>query len=147
MVIIKALLWIWQLPQNLLALIIILIQGLCYKVSINGIPIYGHLIGYFNGNNTNADWGVSLGSYILFNSVNIDIVAQHHEYGHTRQSLIFGPLYLIIIGLPSMIMNRMSLYSLLKGSGKFNSNYYNRWPESWADKLGSVSVKNGIRSV
>ncbi|MBQ8791775.1 MAG: hypothetical protein IJZ51_10760 [Ruminiclostridium sp.] len=26
-----------------------------------------------------------------------------HEYGHTVQSLIFGPLYLIVIGLPSII--------------------------------------------
>ncbi len=26
-----------------------------------------------------------------------------HEYGHTVQSLIFGPLYLVIIGLPSIL--------------------------------------------
>ncbi|MBP3921733.1 MAG: hypothetical protein J6D27_02085 [Ruminiclostridium sp.] len=26
-----------------------------------------------------------------------------HEYGHTIQSLIFGPLYLVVIGLPSFI--------------------------------------------
>lgn len=26
-----------------------------------------------------------------------------HEYGHTIQSLVFGPLYLIIIGLPSIL--------------------------------------------
>ena len=26
-----------------------------------------------------------------------------HEYGHTIQSLIFGPLYLVVMGIPSLI--------------------------------------------
>ena len=29
-----------------------------------------------------------------------------HEYGHTIQSLILGPLYLIVIGIPSLLWEK-----------------------------------------
>lgn len=51
-------------------------------------------------------WGLTLGSYI--NSVNL--VADpftnqtfRHEYGHTLQSMLIGPLYLTSVGIPSFI--------------------------------------------
>jgi hypothetical protein len=63
----------------------------------------------------------------------------NHEYGHSLQSLILGPLYLFVIGLPSIIW-----------AGCFNGwrvkhkkSYYWLYCEKWADSLGGVSRKGG----
>ena len=55
-----------------------------------------------------------------------------HEYGHTIQSLILGPLYLIVIGIPS------SLWGFLGGSKRKNQQipYCAFFTESWANRLG-----------
>ena len=128
----KWLLFIWQLPQCLLALVLIGKDKLKFRQSIRNRPIYSGPMNY----------GISLGQYILMGDFDFqpgsDPCVSYHEWGHTRQSLYLGWLYLLIVGLPSIVMNMMSSRSLLHGSGKFNANYYNRWPESWADKLGGV---------
>lgn len=55
-----------------------------------------------------------------------------HEYGHTIQSKYLGPLYLIVIGLPSLIWA-----GCFKNYRKKNNvSYYDFYTESWADKLG-----------
>lgn len=57
-----------------------------------------------------------------------------HEYGHTRQSKMLGPLYLLVIGLPSIIWAGC----FDKYREKNNVSYYSFYTESWADKLGGV---------
>jgi len=55
-----------------------------------------------------------------------------HEYGHTIQSLILGPLYLIVIGIPS------TLWGFL-GSKKRRDEqvpYGAFFTEKWANQLG-----------
>lgn len=47
-------------------------------------------------------FNVSLGCFI-FVVDSYDELLIKHEYGHTLQSLILGPFYLLIIGLPSLI--------------------------------------------
>ncbi|MDR3020222.1 MAG: hypothetical protein LBU66_04890 [Treponema sp.] len=51
-------------------------------------------------------WGVSLGSYIFMDKA-YDETDWHHEFGHSVQSLYFGPLYLPIIGFASAICNNL----------------------------------------
>jgi hypothetical protein len=46
---------------------------------------------------------------------------------------MLGPLYLFIVGIPSVTMNMLTKAKILK-----RENYYKRWPETWADKLGKV---------
>jgi hypothetical protein len=57
---------------------------------------------------------------------------QDHEYGHYKQSLILGPLY-IIIAIIIFSMHILTKLKILK-----IEKYYKRWPEQWADKLGWV---------
>lgn len=58
-----------------------------------------------------------------------------HEYGHTLQSLMLGPLYLIIVGLPSYIWANSKIF---KGMRLEKGVHYSRfWIENWADRLGS----------
>ena len=35
-----------------------------------------------------------------------------HEYGHTIQSLIFGPLYLIVMGIPSTLWGFLPYFQI-----------------------------------
>lgn len=45
---------------------------------------------------------LNLGMFI-FTARPYDLKLIQHEYGHTVQSLILGPIWLFVIGLPSLI--------------------------------------------
>jgi hypothetical protein len=121
-------LWLWQFPQNLLGLFLVT------WLPINTITIYKTSKVYKVNIPT---FGISLGKHIILDE-GYDKQLIEHEYGHCIQSIFFGPLYLLIIGLPSLMMNILSRLSIRFGTGKFNNNYYKRWPETWADKLGGI---------
>ena len=111
-------LYIHQLPQNLLGLLVIL----CTNAFKSKDGSYWVGVGNF---------GVSLGNYIIFgNSYRILQRDIKHEQGHQKQSLYLGWLYLLVIGIPSGIGN------LLNRVIKFD--YYKQPWEHWADKLGGV---------
>ena len=57
-----------------------------------------------------------------------------HEYGHTIQSLILGPLYLPFMALPSALW--CSLPYCKKKRERKGISYYSFFPEKWADRLG-----------
>ena len=111
------LLWIWQLPQNIIGLLVILFTRAKHKKSYDV---------WFT---EKYRFGVSLGNYIIFGQFFYD-VALKHEKGHQKQSLYLGWLYLIIIGLPSFIGN------IIWRIKPFD--YYAQPWERWADKLGGV---------
>lgn len=56
-----------------------------------------------------------------------------HEYGHTLQSLLLGPLYLVLIVLPSLVWAGMPYWSRWRVRRGFS--YYRFYPEAWANKL------------
>ena len=60
-----------------------------------------------------------------------------HEYGHTIQSLMLGPLYLIIIGIPSWVWCNVPCFRNMRRQK--NISYYSFYTEKWADKLGEIS--------
>ena len=55
-----------------------------------------------------------------------------HEYGHTIQSLMLGPLYLVVIGIPS------TLWGFLGGRKRRDKQipYGSFFTEKWANHLG-----------
>ena len=57
-----------------------------------------------------------------------------HEYAHTIQSLMLGPLYLPVVGLCSMIWNRNPAAGRGWRSGK--ASYYDFFTERWAEIIG-----------
>lgn len=122
--------WIWEFPQCSLGLILTRIYNVEYKESYKGINIYA---GDFSG-------GISLGLYILMEEsswkYNRNFIKEH-EYGHTRQSVRWGWLYLPIPGLCSICwvgLRKLSKYLRSKG-------YYSVWPENQADKFGGISKR------
>lgn len=120
----KVLLWLWQLPQNLLGLLVILFTGAhktaeCYR--------------------TTKRFGASLGEYVILGDVYANATTIKHEQGHQKQSKYLGPLYLILIGLPSASGNVWDrLFHKKWPVSKRISWYYSLPWEAWADKLGGV---------
>lgn len=65
-----------------------------------------------------------------------DEYVKNHEWGHTRQSLILGPLYLLIIAIPSMIWcNCFRQYR-----EKNNVSYFVFYTEKWANKCAGIGI-------
>lgn len=75
---------------------------------------------------------VSLGRYIFLNVKYHPLLV--HEYGHCIQSLMLGPLYLPLIGLPSFIW--CNIKALRK-----NKNYYTFYTEASANALAYKFTK------
>ena len=127
---IKILRWIWEFPQHLLGFILTKLYDVEYKETYNGANVY---VGVFPG-------GISLGQYIIISESSYRdkrARTKKHEYGHSRQSLYLGPLYLIAVGLPSILWAGF-IHNLVKKE----IGYYEVYPESWADALGEVN-RNG----
>lgn len=119
-------LFLWQLPQNIIAIIwlninLIFYYGISHIKTINDNIYVYELPGYTGS--------VSLGKYIIVSKYRNDLTIQH-EYGHCKQSMYLGPFYLIIIGIPSLIWNCISYYT--------NKDYYWFYTEKWADKLANI---------
>lgn len=122
-------LFIWQLPQSILGLIVLAVNKYIYKSEIKKGEAY--FVSYYTVKYL-CNSGISLGNYIIidrdgFLTKNTVL----HENGHRKQSLLLGWLYLIVIGLPSLIGN--ILYR------KFKFSYYEQPWEKWADKLGGAN--------
>lgn len=122
--------WTWQLPQTFIGRIVCKIlkgEKKIFKFDDIGeietwiVPLqYG---------------SVSLGKYILLckgHENNADIV--RHEHGHQLQGMILGWLYLLVIGLPSLLW--CTIIHKKKGGS-----YYAYWTERWANKLGGVEIE------
>lgn len=123
----KLILGLWQLPQN--------ICGLIYRRLIKNDIISqinndsGHTV-YITRTNRG---GVTLGEYIFVYQKYTDLsrVIQH-ETGHVKQSRILGPLYLLVIGLPSIVHAGLHKYLC------HSDNYYHFYTEKWANKLADL---------
>lgn len=111
----------WELPQNIFGLLWLLLNIIIKN--INKIEILNRVIFIKLKNG-----GVSLGLFVFWRT---DNYIKNHEYGHSIQSLFFGWLYLLIIGIPSLYNNLIS-----RINKKILDSYYDRYPEKWADRLG-----------
>ena len=58
-----------------------------------------------------------------------------HEYGHALQSSLLGPLFLPIVGFPSLIWAGC----FAGWRKKHKKDYYSFYTESWADKMAKRS--------
>lgn len=127
----ETLLYIWQLPQNLLGLILLLF----YKHEKEYHRLNGRIFYYTDEMRS----GISLGNYIIMNREDKGD-GMKHEYGHSIQSMYLGPFYLLVIGLPSILWNIIDaiIVTPIIGYEKSYKIYYSMPWEAWADKLGNV---------
>lgn len=120
--------WLWQFPQNMLALCI---EGILCQAAYREGKVCGNTIIV----NNVLPSAMSLGDYLFVNFMSSQKSIQH-EYGHSKQSNILGPLYLIVIGIPSLLHNIVH-YLCSKIGIKWN--YYSFYTEYWANKLVGIT--------
>ena len=131
----KIILYIWQLPQNIIGGIVLLFCKLFYGIN--------ECIYYIWKSNKETKYkyyvcknfpgGISLGNHIIVSSGR-DLTVKH-EIGHQIQSKYLGPLYLFVIGIPSIV------WAGLYGTKLFPATpngYYKFYTEKWADKLAGI---------
>ena len=128
-------LYIWQLPQNLIGLLLIWYYKPNRKHVIdNDVEIY-----FTN----NFPGGISLGKYSIVQAYHYrkDIneslkrdTVRHEAIGHAKQSKMLGPLYLIVVGIPSIVWAGM-YGTVIKPT---TNGYYKFYTEKWADKLANI---------
>ena len=127
----EILLYIWQLPQNILGLIMLLFMK--PYISKEKYKSITYVV------SKKMSGGISLGNYVILSNSYRDKNRYQkvwdHEYGHTRDSKMFGPIYLIAIGLPSLIWAWM-YGTIIKPT---TNGYYKFYTEKRADRLGGVN--------
>ena len=123
--------WTWGLPQTLIGAALFLANRKNEHFDYNGA----------RATVWDKDAGVSLGKYIFVprgKGGRADDFLLDHEYGHTLQSLILGPFYLIFVGAPSLLWNRLPHFKRKrKRTGK---SYYSAPFESSANRLASKAM-------
>ena len=130
----KFLFWLisftWSIIQNLIGLAIFLFCKFVLKfptITFNNAKVV----------EWNNQYGsVSLGSFIFVTDID-DLELVSHERGHTTQGMILGPLFLLIIGLPSVIW-AACFAEYRRKSGK---TYYEFYTESWANKIAGLDKR------
>lgn len=132
--------WTWGIAQNLVGLTL-------FFANINGhhYLYHGAVVTVWKCKRGN----VSLGMFIFVNEP-LDESAclaryestRIHEYGHTVQSIILGPLYLLVIGLPSLLW--CGLAPCRSYRGRRGVSYYAFYPERWANYLGEKITKGKV---
>ena len=121
--------WTWCFPQSMLGIMLLFLLRISDHVKLSGYPALGAVIAESNWILT----GVSLGKYVFIaqgyaSQPRLRLI--QHELGHCRQSLLLGPVYLLVIGIPSLT------WAVLKSSGFFKHKPYSwMYTEKWADRL------------
>ena len=120
--------WLWQFPQNMLALYIegVLCQAAYREGKADGNIIIMNIV---------LPSAMSLGDYLFVSPMSSQKSIQH-ECGHSKQSDILGPLYLIVIVIPSLLHN--IIHCLCSKIG-IKWNYYSFYTEYWANKLVGIT--------
>ena len=125
-------LFIWQLPQHLLAILYIGYLVMMSKdLGIDSRYKQATVIPCI------MRGAVTLGDYVFVGLNSEYRKTVKHELGHTIQSKILGPLYLIVIGIPSITY--CGLRRLFPSLRK--KNYYNFYTEKWANNLSEKYIK------
>ena len=130
--------WTWGLTQTLLGLFVFIAtswwckhywnHGNVFTVIKLKKPWGGFSLGFFTfGDYAHEDKDGKL----------IESELSEHEYGHTLQSILLGPVDLFVIEIPSMMW-----YWFFDGYRKKHSvSYYDLYCERWADKWGGVPYR------
>lgn len=135
-----AVLFAWELPQNILGAFV-------YR-RLKRLGAIAEVVHERRRLFVKTTTAVSLGFFIFWyrdddNPVfDITAVNREHEYGHSVQSRLFGPLYLPIVGLPSYLRTVYARWYYRK-HGKKWLGYYRGYPERWADRIAGVDSHAG----
>lgn len=121
----------WGFLQSFLGFIVLL-----FNLNAKHVTYKGAVVTHWNKSSS-----VSLGIFMFLGSNPKDCYYKPllaHEYGHTIQSLILGPLYLLVIGLPSFMWAALPYFRKKRKENKVS--YYSLYTEKWANILGEKAT-------
>ena len=121
----------WGLSVNLVGLVVFL----CCK-RFPRERFCGSIVTCLPGNSG----GVSLGCFIFACTRNVrenrGLCA--HEYGHTIQCLVLGPLYWVVIAVPSVIWRHCFAGYRKKHAVPYDALYCEHWATAWGNRWGGM---------
>ena len=133
--------WTWGVVQNIVGLLVFLVT-LKNKHSIFRCAVVTHW---------NHPYSMGCGMFIFKGDhgyahysdernekINYDVLV--HEYGHTVQSLILGPLFVPVIAIPSLLWASIPYFDRLRS--RRGLSYYWLYCEKWANLLGDKVCGN-----
>lgn len=133
--------WIWQLTWGALTTIPgLIITGFCI-LFLKGKP---HKNGFSYIVEIGGNWGgLELGAVSLcgnYYGISYFEEVRRHEFGHAMQQLIFGPLQLFVVGIPSACRYWYQRIGMSKGK-KFEDTWYDSvWFEGSATSWGTKTI-------
>lgn len=130
----------WGLPASFIGLLIMIPFLIIGKVKTFSGRLYGIFPKFFGDN-----WGFEMGCFyfVANNEKNIcemNIGLHRHECGHGIQNIIFGPLMLFIVSIPSVIRYWYRKIKIKNGKGSTLKSYDSIWFEAQADYYGSKYI-------
>ncbi len=136
----SGLFYLWQFTFGIIQNIIgLLMLAVCKLNGAESEWYHNALITYIDKKNFG---GVSLGMFIFINK-NRTGDKRHdmkiHEYGHTVQTMILGPLWLFVIAIPSTIWCNTPYF--VKKRKAENISYYWLYCEGWSNLCGLWATK------
>lgn len=122
--------WTWGIIQNVIGLCLFLIN-VCRKHALYKGTVYTVW--------SSRRGSLGLGMFIFISESELAnaggfAFTLRHEYGHTLQSVILGPLFLPVIGLPSLLWAGLPLFKRIRERRSLS--YYWLYTERWANFLG-----------
>lgn len=125
----QSILILWQLPQCLIGLLMLPFMGKLTLID------YRNYCWAFKG--VNMMGGISLGCFVFLDSYSSkrETTVAHELDGHTVDSKRWGPLYLFIIGIPSILNAWLG----------FTKCYYEFYTEKWANKHAGLGTDSKCR--
>lgn len=134
----QVLLALWEAPQNALGVVQLALHVALRHVRRARVERARLMIELSRGS------AVSLGAFVFFTERDNPFVPvgpenRDHEYGHSIQSRWLGPLYLPVVGVPSLARVAYAIAHRTL-TGRRWGGYYAGYPERWADRLGGADV-------
>lgn len=125
----QSILILWQLPQCLIGLLMLPFMGKLTLID------YRNYCWAFKG--ANMMGGISLGCFVFLDSYSSkrETTVAHELDGHTVDSKRWGPLYLLVVGLPSILNAWLG----------FTKCYYEFYTEKWANKHAGLGIDSKCR--
>ena len=115
--------WTWGFPQSFVGLIVFLLNRHKPRETYRGCIV----------TRWNNRGSMGMGMFLFLGCD--DPQVRVHEFGHSVQSLILGPLFLPVMGIPSFLWCNLPVCRRMRK--KKGISYYRFYPESTANALGA----------
>ncbi len=90
-------------------------------------------------------YGMSIGQFIFTPTGELSEEMAVHEYGHTFQSILLGPWYIIVVAIPSLLWGFIPAFIKMRREKGilYTSLYCEKWASDWGE---AITKKKALRT-